>query len=326
MRVGGSMIRKIIIFGILASLISTLGVVSCAKEKPKDIVDIAVEDGRFTTLVAAVQAAELVDTLKGKGPYTVFAPTDDAFNKLPPGTVEGLLQDISTLQNILLYHVVSGKVMAADVVKLSSATTALGKPISISVMDGNVMINDSKVVITDIEASNGVIHVIDTVLLPLEEYVSGIVLNVDGEDYYLAGPPAPGGGLDVPGHEWIKFGANYLKGKHYNTGPGGAQQWWSSDAPDGELLYEVEGIIDIWSQEKAESYSSTGFIHYHELVKVSDGTLHPTKVVWLKHTAVRSFTLDGGPHPEMGPISVAPGVQYDFLPNWNMPYMPEAGH
>jgi uncharacterized surface protein with fasciclin (FAS1) repeats len=131
-----------------------------------DIVDIAVQDGRFTTLVAAVQAAGLVDTLKGEGPFTVFAPTDDAFGKLPAGTVEGLLNDVPQLKNILLYHVVSGKVMSSDVVGLDSADTVLGQPISISVEDGKVMINDSQVVIPDIEASNGVIHVIDAVLLP----------------------------------------------------------------------------------------------------------------------------------------------------------------
>ena len=133
---------------------------------PEDIVDIAVADGRFTTLVAALQAADLVDTLKGAGPFTVFAPTDDAFNKLPAGTVEGLLEDIPALSNILLYHVVPGKVMAADVVKLTSADTASGEPLTISVMDGKVMINDAQVTITDIEASNGVIHVVDTVLIP----------------------------------------------------------------------------------------------------------------------------------------------------------------
>jgi transforming growth factor-beta-induced protein len=132
----------------------------------KDIVEIAVGDNRFTTLVAAVKAADLVETLKGKGPFTVFAPTDDAFKKLPAGTVEGLLKDVPTLKNILLFHVVSGKVMAADVVKLQSANTVLGKPVAVKVTNGKVAVNDANVVITDIEASNGVIHVIDSVLLP----------------------------------------------------------------------------------------------------------------------------------------------------------------
>jgi transforming growth factor-beta-induced protein len=140
-----------------------------AYQADKDIVDIAVEDGRFTTLVAAVQAAGLVDTLKGEGPFTVFAPTDEAFAKLPAGTVEALLTDIPTLTDILLYHVVSGKVMASDVVNLTSADTVLGQPVSIKVEGDKVMINDAQVIITDIEASNGVIHVIDSVLLPPEE-------------------------------------------------------------------------------------------------------------------------------------------------------------
>jgi transforming growth factor-beta-induced protein len=135
----------------------------------KDIVDTAVADGRFTTLVAAVQAAGLVDTLKGEGPFTVFAPTDDAFAKLPAGTLDELLkpENKQKLSDILLYHVVSGKVMAADVVGLTSAPTVLGKDIKVTVKDGKVYLNDTvQVIITDVEASNGVIHVIDAVLLP----------------------------------------------------------------------------------------------------------------------------------------------------------------
>ena len=128
--------------------------------------DTAVANGGFTTLVAAVQAAGLVDTLKGAGPFTVFAPTDEAFKKLPAGTVEALLKDPAKLKDILLYHVVPGKVMAADVANLSSADTALGKPIAIKVVDGKVMINDASVVLPDVAASNGVIHVIDSVILP----------------------------------------------------------------------------------------------------------------------------------------------------------------
>ena len=133
-----------------------------------DIVDTAVADGRFTTLVAAVQAAELVDTLKGEGPFTVFAPTDDAFAALPEGTLDSLLlpENKQALTDILLYHVVSGKVMAADVTALTSATTVLGKDVTVKVDMGNVYINDAQVVITDIATSNGVIHVINAVLLP----------------------------------------------------------------------------------------------------------------------------------------------------------------
>ncbi len=143
-----------------------------ATPAPQDIVDIAVADGRFTTLVAAVQAAGLVDTLKSEGPFTVFAPTDDAFAMLPAGTVEDLLkpENLETLQSILLYHVVPGKVMAADVVGLDGemVDTALeGKQLMISVKDGKVYLNETvEVIITDVETSNGVIHVIDAVLLP----------------------------------------------------------------------------------------------------------------------------------------------------------------
>lgn len=139
-----------------------------ATEAPKDIVDIAIADGRFTTLVAALKAAGLVDTLKGPGPFTVFAPTDDAFKKLPAGTVDTLLkpENLDKLKSILLYHVVSGAVMAKDAAMLTSAKTVEGDPIQIKADNGGVMINDAKVIVADIQASNGVIHVIDTVLMP----------------------------------------------------------------------------------------------------------------------------------------------------------------
>jgi len=131
-----------------------------------DIVDIAASNDSFSTLVAAVQAAGLVETLKSEGPFTVFAPTNDAFDKLPAGTVEGLLNDIPTLEKILLYHVVPGRVLARDVVEISSADTAAGLPLDVNVMGGSVMLNGSKVLTTDILASNGVIHVIDSVIIP----------------------------------------------------------------------------------------------------------------------------------------------------------------
>ena len=134
----------------------------------KDIVDTAVGAGDFTTLVAAVKAAGLVETLKGAGPFTVFAPTDAAFAKLPEGTVAELLkpENKAKLTGVLTYHVVPGKVLAADVVKLSEAKTVQGKPVTIKVVDGAVMIDGAKVVKTDIPCSNGVIHVIDAVILP----------------------------------------------------------------------------------------------------------------------------------------------------------------
>jgi len=135
-----------------------------------DIVDTAVAAGSFKTLVTAVKAAGLVDTLKGKGPFTVFAPTDEAFAKLPEGTVEGLLKDIPKLKAVLTYHVVSGKVMAADVVKLKTAKTVQGQEVKIDAakwhLHKNPKINDANVVTVDVLADNGVIHVIDKVLLP----------------------------------------------------------------------------------------------------------------------------------------------------------------
>ena len=134
----------------------------------KDIVDTAVAAGQFKTLAAALGAAGLIDTLKGPGPFTVFAPTDDAFAKLPADTVANLLkpENKDQLIAILTYHVVPGKVMAADVVKLKEAKTVNGKMLKVTVMDGAVTINDAKVTSADIVASNGVIHVIDTVVLP----------------------------------------------------------------------------------------------------------------------------------------------------------------
>ena len=135
-----------------------------------DIVDTAVAAGNFKTLVTAVKAAGLVDTLKSKGPFTVFAPTDDAFAKLPKGTVEGLLKDIPKLKTVLTYHVVAGKVMAADIVKLKTAKTVQGQDVKIDAskwhLHKNVKINDANVIKADIATDNGVIHVIDKVILP----------------------------------------------------------------------------------------------------------------------------------------------------------------
>lgn len=136
------------------------------KSASKDIVTTAVDAGMFKTLATALTEAGLIETLKGKGPFTVFAPTDEAFAKLPKGTLEGLLKDKEALKKILLYHVVSGNVMSTDVVKLTEAKTVEGSKVKISVKDGKVMINDAKVIKADIKASNGVIHVIDTVILP----------------------------------------------------------------------------------------------------------------------------------------------------------------
>ena len=135
-----------------------------------DIVDTAVAAGAFTTLVAAVTAAKLVDTLKGKGPFTVFAPNDEAFAKLPKGTVDGLLKDIPKLTAVLTYHVVAGKIPASDVVQHPKLTTLQGQDLKVDAskwhMHKNVKINDAQIVTADIAADNGVIHVIDKVLMP----------------------------------------------------------------------------------------------------------------------------------------------------------------
>ena len=132
----------------------------------KDIVDTAIAAGDFNKLVTAVKAAGLVETLKGEGPFTVFAPTDAAFAKVPKDTLNALLADKAALANVLTYHVVAGKVMAADAVKLTSAATVQGQSVSIAVKDGKVYVDGAQVVATDIKASNGVIHVIDAVILP----------------------------------------------------------------------------------------------------------------------------------------------------------------
>lgn len=136
------------------------------KKESNTIVDVAIGNPDFSTLVTAIKAAGLVDTLSSEGPFTVFAPTNEAFDKLPAGTLDSLLKDPAKLKDILTYHVVSGNVKAADVVKLTNATTVQGKDVSIKVDGSMVMVNDANVTKTDISASNGTIHVIDTVLLP----------------------------------------------------------------------------------------------------------------------------------------------------------------
>jgi uncharacterized surface protein with fasciclin (FAS1) repeats len=159
---------QVLLFVQLALVASQASAGEYGKAKKKDIVDTAVAAGQFTTLAAALDAAGLVDTLKGDGPFTVFAPTDAAFAALPEGTVENLLkpENRDQLVAILTYHVVPGKVKAKDVVKLDQATTVNGSDVTISVADSGVRIDNAKVLKTDISASNGVIHVIDAVILP----------------------------------------------------------------------------------------------------------------------------------------------------------------
>lgn len=158
--------KKLMVGAAVAALVLSMG--STGRAQGKDIVDTAVGAGQFKTLAAALGAAGLVETLKGAGPFTVFAPTDAAFAKLPAGTVEMLLkpENKAKLTAILTYHVVAGKVMAADVVKVTSAKTVQGGSVAVKVTGGKVTIDAANVVTTDIAASNGVIHVIDTVLMP----------------------------------------------------------------------------------------------------------------------------------------------------------------
>jgi uncharacterized surface protein with fasciclin (FAS1) repeats len=162
---------KTITFTSLA-LVGIMAVVAPVRaQQTKDIVDTAVAAGSFTTLAKALTAADLVATLKGPGPFTVFAPTDEAFAKLPAGTVENLLkpENKAMLRRVLTHHVVSGKVMAADVVKVSSAKAVSGDMLSIKAGGGTVMVEQARVVKADIAASNGVIHVVDAVMLPRGE-------------------------------------------------------------------------------------------------------------------------------------------------------------
>ena len=151
-------------------LVTGMGMMTTAAQS-KDIVDTAVANGSFKTLAAALQAAGLVETLKGAGPFTVFAPTDAAFAKLPAGTVETLLkpENKEQLRRVLTYHVVPGKVGAAEVTKMNSAKAVSGDTIKIAAKNGKVMVNNASVVTPDVGASNGVIHVIDTVILPPEK-------------------------------------------------------------------------------------------------------------------------------------------------------------
>ena len=156
--------KRFIAAAVVAAAV--LSAPTAASAQSKDIVETAVAAGSFKTLATALEKTDLIATLKGKGPFTVFAPTDEAFAKLPAGTLDKLLANPDELKAILLYHVVSGEVMAAQAAKLNSAKTVNGADIKISAMNGGVMINQAHVVKADIKASNGVIHVLDAVLLP----------------------------------------------------------------------------------------------------------------------------------------------------------------
>ena len=159
------------------------------------------------------------------------------------------------------------------------------------------------------------------------EFVHGITVHTHEGNYYFQGAAdGPNGEEDIPGHEWVQIGRNKYLAKHYNTGPFGAPQWWSSDADDGELLWAMEAIIDTWTEAKAVKYYTKGYVHYHILVSAKDGSRHPSKVAWLKHVAVTNFTFDGVPPlpaPEFA-YEVSPGVDYNIAPNWDTPYDPNA--
>jgi len=181
---------------ILALLISAAVLMASGAAQqttgPGTVVDVAVKDGRFTTLVAALKAAKLDTTLMGAGPFTVFAPTDAAFAKLPAGTVDALLKDIPALTRILTYHVVAGRVAAADVVKVTSAKTLNGLPVMVKVSGSTVKINDSTVQITDVAASNGLIHVVDTVILPPSQDIVELAVANGGFKTLVAAVQAAG--------------------------------------------------------------------------------------------------------------------------------------
>jgi uncharacterized surface protein with fasciclin (FAS1) repeats len=171
-KLGGETMKRAFGFAGMMLALSVVSIgsmgVGRAADEPKDIVDTAVAAGSFNTLAAALKAADLVGALKGPGPFTVFAPTDEAFAKLPQGTLDELLkpENEDKLKSILLYHVVAGKVMAKDVVGIKEAKTLNGASLSVSVDGGKVMVDNAHVTQTDILADNGVIHVIDAVVLP----------------------------------------------------------------------------------------------------------------------------------------------------------------
>ncbi len=206
-----------------------------------DIVETAIAAGSFKTLVAAVQAAGLVGTLQGDGPFTVFAPTDEAFAKLPAGTVEGLLEDPDALANILLYHVVPGTVMAAQVTDGLKATTVQGSPVTFTVADGSVKINDANITATDIETSNGVIHVIDSVILPPADApaaaapapapATGLISPTDGATI--------SGTVDVtanfPGSPYVRWDLFILPG-----GDDSGKIWVASGSDAGEATLALD--------------------------------------------------------------------------------------
>jgi len=148
-------------------------------------------------------------------------------------------------------------------------------------------------------------------------FTDTIAINIDGEDYTLEDITEDAQGL--PGHEWLKISDTEYFALHHNVGPDEAENWWATDTDNDELLYVTNVVIDIWTAEKAEVYAERGYVYYHPLVHIDDGTRHPELVAWFQHIAIESFHLDGGPQPLLG-HEVIPGVDMLFLPNWSTPY------
>lgn len=160
-----------------------------------------------------------------------------------------------------------------------------------------------------------------------QTFTHGIVVNLDGVGYYFDGPADGANGTkDAPGHYWWQDTPNHLYGLHYNIGPYGEENWWSSDAKGNELLYVVDVIIAPWTNTTALEFAKQGYVHYHDLIRTDNGEKHPELVAWFKHVAVPTgFILDKGPMPEDKHI-VSAGVDYRFLNNYFIPYDPNAGH
>lgn len=148
-------------------------------------------------------------------------------------------------------------------------------------------------------------------------FMDSIVIVIDGEDY--APEDMIEGTQGLPGHEWLQISDTEYFALHHNIGPNEAESWWASEADNDELLYVANIVIDTWTAEKAEAYAERGYVYYHPLVHIEDGTYHPEVVAWFQHIAIESFHLDGGPKPLLG-HEVTPGIDMLFLPNWSTPY------
>jgi len=160
-----------------------------------------------------------------------------------------------------------------------------------------------------------------------QTFTHGIVIKLDGVGYYFDGPAdGTNGTKDAPGHYWWQDSSTHLYGLHYNIGPFGEENWWSSDAKGNDLLYVVDVLIAPWTNTTAHEFAKQGYVHYHDLIRTDNGEKHPELVAWFKHVAVpAAFILDKGPMPEDKHI-VSPGIDYRFLNNYFIPYNPKAGH